>query len=326
VITVLRPGLLTTVQDAGRPGHRAFGLPAAGAMDPLAYRLANLLAGAEPGAAALEMTLQGGTFRFERDAYVGVCGADMQGTLDGVPFGACAGFPVPAGGVLRFGGTRSGVRAYLSVRGGIDVPVVLGSRSTYARAGIGGFAGRALLAGDALPVGRSPAADGEARSLPPSLVPPVGGEVRLRALPGPQDDLFSAIGRGMFFGSEYRVTNQNDRMGYQLEGAAVQHSQGPDIVSDALVPGSVQVPGRGMPIVMTADAQTTGGYAKIATVIGPDLRRLGQARTGDVVRFESCTQEEALEALRAERRVLEEAQLLLPAPAREGPGRQRRRA
>jgi len=324
VITVLRPGLLTTVQDAGRPGYRAFGLPVAGAMDRLAFALANALAGAAPGAAALEMTLQGGAFRFEADAYVGLCGADMQGALDGSTVGACAGFPVRAGAILTFGGARSGVRTYLSVRGGIDVPEFLGSRSTYARAGVGGFQGRALRAGDVLPVG-SPDAGGPARSLPPALVPEVGGEIRLRALPGPQDDLFSPIGRGMFFGSEYRVTNRNDRMGYQLEGAAVQHARGADIVSDALVPGAVQVPGKGTPIVMTADAQTTGGYPKIATVIGPDLRRLAQARLGDGVRFESCTQEEAVEALRAEQKVIEEATALFPRPEGEARRPPRRR-
>jgi biotin-dependent carboxylase-like uncharacterized protein len=325
VITVLRPGLLTTVQDAGRPGYRAFGLPVAGAMDRLAYALANVLAGNPPGAASLEMTLLGGSFRFEVDAYVGVCGADMQGTLGSVAVGTSAGFPVSAGSELVFGGARSGVRAYLAVRGGIDVPEVLGSRSTYARAAVGGFEGRALRAGDVVRVGPSPGPVRPPRSLPLPLVPEVGGEVKLRAIPGPQDDLFTPIGRGIFFGSEYRVTNRNDRMGYQLEGAAIQHAQGPDIVSDALVPGAVQVPGRGTPIVMTADAQTTGGYAKIATVIGPDIRRLAQARAGDVVRFESCTQEEAVEALRQEQRHIGEAEGLLSEPARPGARGSRRR-
>ena len=323
MITVLKAGLLTTVQDAGRPGYRAFGLPVAGAMDRLAWALANALAGNAPGAAALEMTLLGAAFRFEKDAYVAVCGADMQATLGGEPVGPAAAFPVKAGGELRFGGARVGVRTYLAVRGGIGVPAVLGSRSTYVRAGVGGLSGRALRVGDVVPVGRSRGPPPPARALPAELVPAVGGEARLRALPGPQDDLFTTVGRALFFGLEYRVTNRNDRMGYQLEGAPVQHAGGADIVSDALLPGAVQVPGSGSPIVMMADAQTTGGYTKIATVIGPDLRALAQARVGDVVRFESVTDEQALEALRREAESLRAAAALLRGAA---PARRRRTA
>ena len=325
MISVLKPGLLTTVQDAGRPGYRAFGLPVAGAMDRLAWALANALAGNAPGAAALEMTLLGATFRFDRDAYVAVCGADMRASLGGAPVGPAAGFPVKAGDELAFGGARAGVRTYLAVRGGIDVPLVLGSRSTYVRAAVGGFEGRPLRAGDVVPVGRARGAAPGARALPPELVPSVGGEIRLRAIPGPQDDLFTTVGRALFFGSEYRVTNRNDRMGYQLEGAPVQHARGADIVSDALVPGAVQVPGSGSPIVMMADAQTTGGYPKIATVIGPDLRVLAQARVGDAVRFESVGQEEAVEALRLEAGLVREAAAALRG-ARSSPARKRRRA
>ncbi|HTP52144.1 MAG TPA: biotin-dependent carboxyltransferase family protein [Anaeromyxobacteraceae bacterium] len=324
-MTVLKPGLLTTVQDAGRPGYRAFGLPVAGAMDRLSYALANLLAGNAPGAAALEMTLLGGAFRFSREGYAAVCGADMQASLDGRPLGPASGFPVAAGSELAFGGARVGVRTYLAVRGGLDVPLVLGSRSTYSRAGIGGFEGRALRVGDALPLGRPRGTRPPPRSLAPGLAPEVGGEVRLRCIPGPQDDLFTTIGRAMFFGAEYRVTNRNDRMGYQLEGPSIQHAGGADIVSDALVPGAVQVPGSATPIVMTVDAQTTGGYAKIATVIGSDLRRLAQARAGDVVRFESCTLDDAVEALRLEKGHLDEVRALLEGASRPAARGARRR-
>jgi biotin-dependent carboxylase-like uncharacterized protein len=316
VIAVLKPGLLTTVQDAGRPGHRASGLPVAGAMDRLSWALANALAGNPPGAAALELTLLGGAFRFERDGYVAVCGADMDARLDGLPVGPAEGFPVRAGAVLAFGGARVGVRTYLAVRGGVDVPVVLGSRSTYVRAAVGGLEGRALRPGDALPVGAHAGAAPLARRLPPRLAPALGGEVRLRVIPGPQDDHFTLVGRAIFYGVEYRVTNRNDRMGYQLEGPPVALAHGPDIVSDALLPGAVQVPGTGRPIVMLADAQTTGGYAKIGTVIGPDLRRLAQARRGDAVRFERCTDDDAIDALVAERRVLEDAAEALAPGAR----------
>jgi antagonist of KipI len=269
--------------------------------------------------------LLGGAFRFERDGYAGVCGANMGATVDGEPLRSACAFPIPAGSTLAFGATREGCRAYLAVAGGIDVPEVLGSRSTYVRAALGGLDGRPLRVGDLLPVGQAPHPSAP-RALPSHLVPHEGGEVRLRVLPGPQDDHFPPEGIATFLGSEYRVTNRNDRMGYQLEGPPIRHARGPDIVSDALCPGAVQVPGSGMPIVMMADAQTTGGYAKIATVIGPDLRRLAQARLGDAVRFEACTDAEAVEALRQERGLIEEAVALLSAQPRQAARRQRRRA
>ncbi len=304
MISVIAPGLLTTVQDEGRPGYRACGMPVSGALDPYAYAAANLLAGSPPGAAALEMTLLGGTFRFERNAFAAVTGADLGATLDGAAVAPWSSFPVRAGGVLACGSAASGCRAYLAVHGGIDVPPVLGSRSTYARAAVGGLAGRALAAGDVLPVGTGPGAP-RPRALSPRLAPRYGGEVRLRAVPGPQDDRFRPEGVATFFASAYKVTNRNDRMGYQLEGPAVLHAGGADIVSDALLPGAVQVPGNGLPIVMMADCQTVGGYAKIATVAAADLPALAQCRLGDVVRFERCSLDDAVEALRRERRRLD---------------------
>lgn len=303
MILVLAPGLLTTVQDDGRRGYRAFGMPWAGVMDRYAYAAANLLAGNPPGAAAVEMTLSGGSFRFDEAVYAAVCGADFGAALDGAPAGNRVAFPVPAGATLSFGNAGSGCRAYLAVRGGIDVPVVLGSRSTYTRAGVGGFGGRALAEGDILRIGPAPAAGQlpPRRSLPGRLVPPYGGEVRLRVLTGPQEDMFASDGIATFFSSAYAVTDRNDRMGYRLEGPAVRHKGGADIITDALAPGAVQVPGDGMPIVMMADCQTTGGYAKIGAVIGPDLRFLAQARRGDVVRFSRCSDDEAVAALQSER-------------------------
>lgn len=312
MIQVVKPGLLTTVQDLGRRGHRAFGMPLAGAIDPRSHALANLLAGNAPGAATLELTLLGPTLRFERAAYVGVCGTDLRARLDGAPVANGSGFLVPAGAELAFASAAAGVRAYLAVRGGIDVPPVLGSRATYTRAALGGFQGRTLRAGDRLPLAPG-AAEGPTapRALPAELLPPVSGEVRLRVLLGPQDDRFADEARATFLGAAYAVTNRNDRMGYQLEGPPLRHREKADIVSDALCPGAVQVPGSGMPIVMMADCQTTGGYAKLATVIGPDVARLGQARLGDRVRFVACDDAEAVAALRAERRALDEAEALL---------------
>ena len=311
LVSVDRPGLLTTVQDRGRPGYRAFGMPVAGAMDRLSLALANLLAGNPPGSAALEMTLLGATLHFEGPAYVAVCGADMAPTLDGKPVASGTGFPVAKGALLGFGAAAKGCRTYLAIRGGIDVPAVLGSRSTDLRAAVGGLEGRALRKGDALPVGPAGAASLAPRALPRELLPVPGGEVPLRVLLGPQDDLFLDEGLRAFLGSPYEVSNRNDRMGYQLEGPPILHRAGADIVSDALCPGAVQVPGRGTPIVMTADCQTTGGYAKIATVIGPDLGRLAQTRRGDRVRFTRCSQEEAVAALREERDLLTRASAAL---------------
>jgi len=306
VIAVLRPGVLTTVQDAGRRGHRASGMPVAGAADARAFALANLLAGNAWDAAALELTLSGGAFRFEREAYVALGGADLRATLDGAAVEPWSAFPVPSGGVLAFRSAADGVRAYLAVHGGIDVPPVLGSRSTYVRAGVGGFAGRALAGGDRLPLPAAPAPRLPPRRLPARLVPR-SGALRLRVLPGPQDDRFTRDGLATFLGSAYTVTNRNDRMGYQLEGPSIEHANGADIVSDALLPGAVQVPGNGLPIVLMADCQTTGGYPKIAAVIGPDLPALAQARRGAEVRFERCTMAEAVAAVRRERRRLREA-------------------
>lgn len=304
MISVLKPGLYSTVQDSGRPGLRAFGMPVAGAMDRFAHAVANLLAGNEPAAATLELTLVGGTFRFERAVLAALAGADMQARLDGQGLPPWSSFRAPAGSTLALGPVAAGVRCYLAVRGGFDVPAVLGSRSTYVRARVGGHLGRRLEAGDTLPVGRGRGRTPLPRALPPGLVPPCGGELRLRALPGPQDDRFHPQAIETFYGATWTVSPHNDRMGYRLDGPPVRHLEGADIVTDPLVPGAVQVPGNGLPIVLMVDCQTAGGYAKIATVIGPDLRRLAQARAGDRVRFARVTHAAALRAVREERAAL----------------------
>lgn len=311
MIALVRAGPLATVQDLGRPGWRAWGMPLAGAMDRLALAAANLLAGNPPGAAAVELTLLGGTWRFEEEALAALAGADMGASLDGSPVAPWSSFRAPAGATLELGPAAAGVRGYLAVRGGIDVPAVLGSRATYTRARVGGLEGRALRSGDRLPVGRSGGPSPAPRRLERDALPPCGGPVRLRAIPGPEDDAFGEGAAATFFSSPYRVTPANDRMGYRLAGPPLRHRGGPDIITDALLPGAVQVPGSGEPIVLAADAQTTGGYARIATVIGPDLRLLAQARAGDEVRFRPVSQAAAVRALREERRQL--SALLAPA-------------
>ena len=304
MITVLKPGLLTTVQDTGRFGHRASGMPVAGAMDRLALAIANRLAGNDPGAAALELTLVGGTFRFEWEVIAALAGAELPASLDGQPIPTGTPFHAPAGATLTLGVASRGVRAYLAVQGGIGVPRLLGSRSTYARAGFGGFEGRALRAGDRLPVGNAPGHASPGAALLPGEFPELaapGSTVTLRVIPGPQEELFHAEGLETLHGTTWKVTTQNDRMGYRLEGPPVRLRGAADIVTDAVVPGAVQVSGDGRPMVLMVDCQTTGGYAKPFTVIGPDLRRLAQARAGDGVRFLRCTQAEAVAALEEER-------------------------
>jgi biotin-dependent carboxylase-like uncharacterized protein len=258
------------------------------------------MAGNQPGTAVLEMTLRGATFRLETDSYVSVCGANMQGMLNDRRIRPWSSFHVPAGSELSFGYAVSGCRTYLSVNGGIATPPVMGSRSTYARAAIGGHEGRALQPGDRLAIGEGRKLPAGEKILSSRILPNYGTEIILRVIPGPQDDHFTAAGTGIFFNSAYTVTSRNDRMGVTFEGPVVGHLKGHDIVSDAVYPGAIQVPGRGMPIVMMMDCQTTGGYPKIGTVIGSDLRKLAQARAGNKVRFTLCSDTEAVALLKEE--------------------------
>ncbi len=301
MITIVKPGLLTTIQDEGRWGYQAYGMPVSGAMDRYAYRTANILAGNAAGAAAFEMTMLGATYRFETEALIAICGADMQATLNGEPVSNWSALSVQAGSELSFQFAAQGCRAYLAVQGGVDVPPVLGSRATYTRGQVGGKDGRALKAGDVIARGQASAhAFCQPKCLPAEWIPALGDQIAIRVLAGPQGDYFTEGGMETFFSSQYVISDEADRMGYRMDGAKIEHSKKPDIVSDALCLGAIQVPGHGMPIVMMADRQTTGGYAKIGTVIGPDLWKLAQAKPGDTVRFIRCTDEEAVEALRAE--------------------------
>lgn len=300
MITVINPGLFTTVQDTGRWGYQAYGMPVAGVMDRYAYKAANLLVGNKPDAAVLEMTMKGGSFRFEQDCHVAICGADMQAALNGQKVANWSCFAVAAGRELSFEFAVSGCRAYVAVHGGIDVPLVLGSRSTYTRAFVGGFEGRALKSGDNIPVGNEVLSAVRFCMLPSQFVPCYTPEISLRVLLGPQDDLFDDSGIDALFNGSYCITSEADRMGYRLEGNVIKHKGKADIVSDALCQGAIQVPGHSMPIIMMADRQTTGGYTKIGTVIGPDLTLLAQAKPGDMVTFKNCTDEQAVAALKEE--------------------------
>lgn len=307
--TVIKPGMLTTIQDRGRIGYRAYGMPVSGVMDRYAATMANILAGNGPDAAVLEMTLLGGTFRFPTEAYLAVCGADMQGTLNGKKIRNWSAFYVPANSELAFGYAVNGCRSYLAFYGGIAVPEVLGSRSTYIRAAIGGLGGRAVQADDVIEIGKADAMPYAVRELSYNYLPKYTNEIRVRVILGPQDDLFTTKGLQTLLSSSFTISSRNDRMGILLEGAKIEHVTGPDIISDALCAGAIQVPGDGQPIIMMADCQTTGGYAKIGFVISPDLSKLAQAKAGDAVTFVECSDEEAVAALAAENLNYEKAAL-----------------
>jgi urea carboxylase len=299
-IEVLKPGAQTQAQDLGRYGYQGLGVPVGGVMDEWSHRLANLLAGNARDEATLEIVLTGPTLRFEAATRIAICGADLSARLDGRPLRPDRAVEVPAGGVLEFGACVAGLRAYLAVRGGFAIEPLMGSRSSYVRGGFGGFAGRALRKGDLLPVAEQaarPAPRGPAvRPLLPSSRPAQrsGEAVPLRVMPGEHWELFTPAAREQFLQAEFRIGTQSDRMGYRLEGPALQRSAPGELVSEAMSFGTIQVPNDGFPIVLMAERHGTGGYPKIAHVISVDLPRLAQlAPQRTLLRFEAVTLETA---------------------------------
>ena len=268
-------------------------------MDEFALRMANVLVGNDQGAAALEITVQGPTIEFLSPTWIAVTGADLSATLDERTVSLWESVQVHAGSVLAFGDPRDGMRAYLAVRGGIDVPIVMGSRSTYLKGRFGGLQGRALRKGDrlsTLPLDRS---DFVPKRLPKNYTAPLyGGSHRLRVITGPQQDAFDRGALSAFLGSRYKVSSQSDRMGYALDGPKIEHRDGADIISDGNPPGAIQVPGDGVPRILLADRGTTGGYTKIATVITSDLSKLAQALPAHAIAFRQVSLHEAQDALR----------------------------
>jgi len=298
---VLRAGLLTTVQDRGRIGCQKFGVTVSGAMDEVALRLGNVLVGNPQSAAGLEISFLGPRLRFRADAVLALTGAETDADLDGQPVPSYEAFRARAGQVLDIRHCTKGMRAYLTVGGGIDVPVRLGSRSTSLAGAFGGFEGRPLRDGDVLFVG--PAAGAPVRfagrAAPRRWRSEFGSSQTVQIVFGPQDDAFTEAGRRTLVESTYEVSQASDRMGCRLEGPAIQHVGPPDIISDWVPLGGIQVPGNGKPIVLLADRQTTGGYTKIATVIGPDIPHVAQLRPGEILRFKAISVGEAQAAARA---------------------------
>jgi biotin-dependent carboxylase-like uncharacterized protein len=303
-LRIISPGLSTSVQDAGRPGFQRFGVAVGGALDPVSLRAANALVGNPGHVGALETLYVGPTFAVEaEDARLAFVGADAaidiladSGAVSAANIPAMQSVRVRRGEVVRVGSLRNGSSLYIAVEGGFAIEAVLGSVATDSRGRIGGWHGRALIAGDLLPLCRGRASErDESRIDGLHLAAPR----RFRAVPGPQSDYFSEEEIERFFAAEYTVGAGSNRMGMRLEGRPIRHCRGFNIVSDAVVTGSIQVTGSGQPIVLLADHQTTGGYPKIATVISADLPALGRLPIGAKVAFAPTSVEEAAAARRA---------------------------
>ena len=303
-LRVTQPGPYSTVQDAGRFGSQRFGISPAGAADPVLLAIANALVGNPAGAAAIESTLMGDAYEVAAEsARIAVAG-DVALKIDGEAAAPWRSHRLACGQKLRIGACRNGLRFYVAVQGGIAIAPVLGSRSTHVRTGIGGIEGRRLKAGDMLPLAQDAVAmRDEVRFDPANLPAP---PERLRVVLGPQDDYFTADGVATFLASDYTVARDADRMGCRLEGPAIRHAKGHNIISDGIPLGGIQVPGNGQPIVLMRDRQTTGGYPKIACMIGPDVAQLAQKRPGEIVRFTAVSPAEAQAIARAAAAALSE--------------------
>jgi antagonist of KipI len=285
VIQVLEPGLFTTVQDLGREGFGPIGVSPSGAADAISLRIGNRLVGNSERAAGLEMTLLGGTFTFPDGAVLALTGSDFGAALDGASVEIGSSFEAKPGQTLRLGPTRSGARCYLSVCGGIEVKLFLGSASTHILSGLAGHEGRSLRKGDVLSIG---AARGltPVRRLATRAMQELKPTKTLRVTPGPQSEWFSESAQRLFYTSTYRVAEESNRMGIRVEGVVVQAPSGGEMISEGVSLGAVQVPEAGKPIILFVEQQTTGGYPKIANVISADFHSLGQLRPRDEIRFE----------------------------------------
>jgi biotin-dependent carboxylase-like uncharacterized protein len=301
-LTVIRPGMLTTVQDLGRRGYQNVGVPVAGPMDAYSHRAANAMVGNNSMAAALEITLLGPELEADCDVVCAAAGADIEVSVDGVGVPRNAPFTVRAGGRVRFGERRRGARMALAVQGGFDVPATLGSRATHLASRMGPFGGRALKAGDVLRVG-APAARGSRAAIAPLELP--DGGARVRVVAAVHRDRFSDAAWATLTHERFIVTPQSNRMGYRLQGPALEHVGAADILSEGMPMGAIQVPASGQPILLLADRATTGGYATIANVITADFPVAGQLAPGDWIEFSPCSRAEALSALRARESALE---------------------
>ncbi|WP_199103626.1 biotin-dependent carboxyltransferase family protein [Aquitalea sp. ASV11] len=306
-IKVIKPGLATSVQDAGRNGHYHLGIPPSGALDQYSFRAANLLLGNPETTAVLECTLLGPQLQFGVDCRIAVCGADMLPLINGQPQATNQILSIATGDMLDFRPATAGVRAYLAVSGGIDVPEVLGSRSTYTLGTLGGYQGRCLQAGDMLILGRSTAVAPAGRSLPPALRRPLPRQATVRVLPGLYDHRLTAQSAERFYQETWTVASESDRIGYRLKGgsplqfrpreAPFGAGADPSNIVDAGYPvGSIQIPAGKEPIILLRDAVSGGGYAMLGTVISADLDVVGQLPPNQRLAFSAVDMAEALQA------------------------------
>jgi antagonist of KipI len=297
-IKVLKAGLLTTVQDLGRTGYRKEGVIVSGAMDTLALEIGNLLLGNEPGEAGLECTLLGPRLLFEADQLVAITGGNLSPVADGKPVKMWRPVFIPKGTVLSFGAASKGCRSCLTVLGGFELPEVLGSYSTYLKAGFGGYKGRALKNEDELSFKKIYKHSGEAFNWSADLkLYPDLDDNEIRVIKGPEYELFTGQSTADLFKADYQISKEADRMGYRLQGPALQMTQPKEMLSSAVAFGTVQVTPNGAAILLMADHQTTGGYPRVLQVISADLTKLAQMKSGQPMRFKLVTLGEAREAL-----------------------------
>ena len=300
-LEVMAPGLMTSLQDRGRFGHQAVGIPVSGALDQDSFDIANALAGNAPGTGALEIRMLGPTLKVTAEsvtlALFGTGTAIEVIAPEKQMIAAGRSATIGRGQIFRIGAIADSAVCYLAIHGGFDVPPVYGSQSTCMSGGFGGFDGRLLETGDLLPLHVTAVDPHPQRIL--RQAPQYGSSSAVRVIAGPQDDYFSPAGLQTFFGTPFTVSQAVNRMGMRLEGAPVEHAKGYNIASDGIVRGAIQVPGTGLPIILLADCQTTGGYPKIATVISADMPKLGRLMPGAGMRFEQVSVEEAEEIARA---------------------------
>ncbi|MAO65942.1 MAG: KipI antagonist [Balneola sp.] len=292
-LEVLEPGFFTTVQDDGRSGYRKFGVPVGGAMDGYAQKSANWLVGNDAGAPVLEMTLKGGSFRFLHQAVIGMAGAESAISVNGKQTSRYKTLKLEAGDVLGIGNVTSGCRVYLAVAGNWDLDKVMGSYSTNSQAKFGGFQGRKLRSGDQLEW-EEPGNDQQVREIPRKLQPYFGSSFQIRILAGPEWDWLPENEQKRFLSSEFEVKTESNRMGIRLKASGGIQTSGEEMMSAPVVPGMVQMPPNGAPIILMNDAQSVGGYPRVAKVVDADLWRLGQVWPPSKIHFKKVSRKEAI--------------------------------
>jgi len=316
-IKIIDPGLLSIVQDQGRYGYQRYGVSTTGVMDEFASRVANRLVENDDNDAVIETTMKGITFEMTGDCIFAITGGNCETTLNGKVISLWDSHKGKAGDIVKMGMCRGGLRNYVAFAGGIDVPIIMNSRTTNLKAKIGGVDGRKLIIGDELKIGKKNLSDISLKKFDKNHIPIFSKELEIRVILGQQVDEFTDNGVKTFLNSVYSITNESDRMGMRLLGEAIEHKVSGDIISDGMTIGAVQVPGNGQPIIMMADRQTTGGYTKIANVITVDLPALAQAMPGTKIKFVEIRVKDAVELLRKrEEEILAESSFLEILPKR----------